>query len=187
MTQRFEILETTLEGLRIIRRQQFGDARGFLQRMFCAEELAAAGWSKAVAQVNHTYTKAAGSVRGLHWQLPPHAEMKLISCLRGAVWDVALDLRAGSSTFLKWHAIHLSAENKTSYLIPPGFAHGFQTLTDEVEMLYCHDHPYTPASEMGLNPLDASLKLAWPLAISELSEKDRNWPILGTSFEGLSV
>lgn len=187
MTQRFEILDTALEGLRIIRRQQFGDERGFLQRVFCAEELAAAGWSKPVAQINHTYTRRAGSVRGLHSQLPPHAEMKLITCLRGAVWDVALDLRTGSRTFLKWHAVHLSAESKTSYLIPAGFAHGFQTLTDEVEMLYCHDHPYTPASEMGFNALDTSLKLTWPLAISELSEKDSNWPMLSTLFEGLSV
>jgi dTDP-4-dehydrorhamnose 3,5-epimerase len=187
MTQRFDIVETELAGLRVIKRQTIGDARGYLQRLFCAEELTAAGWLAPVAQVNHTYTKRAGSVRGLHLQLPPFAEMKLITCMRGEVWDVAVDLRANSATFLKWHAVHLSAENKTSYLIPTGFAHGFQTLSDEVEMLYCHSQAYTPASEMGLNVLDNKLNVSWPIAITDMSEKDKNWPMLDDTFQGINV
>ena len=187
MTQRFDIVETDLAGLRVIKRQPIGDARGYLQRLFCSEELAAAGWLAPVAQVNHTYTKRAGSVRGLHLQLAPFAEMKLITCMRGEVWDVAVDLRANSATFLKWHALLLTAENKTSYLIPPGFAHGFQTLTDEVEMLYCHSQAYTPSSEMGLNVLDKKLNVSWPMAITDMSEKDKNWPMLDDAFQGIHV
>lgn len=187
MTSCFNILDTPFAGLRLIRRQQFGDARGYLQRLFCVEELAAAGWTQPVAQVNHTYTKRAGSVRGLHLQLPPNSEMKLITCLRGEVWDVALDLRADSPTFLKWHAVHLSAENKTSYLIPQGFAHGFQTLTNEVEMLYCHSHAYVPSSEMSVNPFDARLDISWPLAMADISDKDRNSSMLSKDFQGVDV
>ncbi|MES2049025.1 MAG: dTDP-4-dehydrorhamnose 3,5-epimerase [Pseudomonadota bacterium] len=187
MTQRFDISATELAGLRVIKRRPIGDARGYLQRMFCVDELAAAGWLVPVAQVNHTYTKRAGSVRGLHLQLPPLAEMKLITCIRGEVWDVAVDLRANSATFLRWHAVHLSAENKTSYLIPPGFAHGFQTLTDEVEMLYCHSQVYTPSSEMGLNAWDKKLNISWPMTITDVSEKDKNWPMLDDSFPGINV
>lgn len=187
MTQRFTILDTDLAGLRLIKRLPIDDARGYFQRLFCADELAGAGWPGPVAQVNHTYTKRAGSVRGLHLQLPPFAEVKLISCLRGEVWDVAVDLRENSPTFLKWHAVHLSAENKVSYLIPPGFAHGFQTLTDDVEMLYCHSQAYAPASEMGFNARDKKLNVNWPMAISDMSEKDKNWAMLDEAFQGIKV
>jgi dTDP-4-dehydrorhamnose 3,5-epimerase len=187
MAQSFSIIDPGFNDLRLIQRQQCGDTRGYLQRLFCAEELAVAGWTRPVAQVNHTYTKHAGSVRGLHLQLPPHAEMKLITCLRGEVWDVALDLRANSPTFLKWHAVHLSAENQTSYLIPSGFAHGFQTLTDDVEMLYCHSHAYEPASEMGVNALDMRLNVPWPMIITDSSDKDRNWPMLSADFQGVNL
>ena len=106
-----------------------GDARGFLSRLFCAEELRAAGWTGPIAQINHTHTARKGTVRGMHFQYPPHAEMKLVSCLRGEVWDVAVDIRAGSQTFLRWHAEILSADNGRALLIPQGFAHGFQALT----------------------------------------------------------
>lgn len=187
MSQRFEIVDTELTGLRLIQRLPSVDARGYFQRLFCAQELAAAGWSGPVAQINHTYTKRAGSVRGLHLQLPPFAEMKLITCMRGEVWDVAVDLRANSATFLKWHAVHLSAENKTSYLIPPGFAHGFQTLTDDVEMLYCHSQAYMPASEMGFNPIDKKLNVNWPMTIGDMSDKDKNWAMLDDSFQGIDI
>ena len=118
-----------------VQRQPLQDARGLFERMFCADELAAAGWTQPIAQINHSVTRQRGSVRGLHYQRPPHAEMKLVSCLRGEVWDVAVDLRAGSPTFLQWHAEHLSPSNACALLIPPGFAHGFQALTDDAELL----------------------------------------------------
>jgi dTDP-4-dehydrorhamnose 3,5-epimerase len=184
---RFEVAATPLEGVQLVQRQRVGDARGFLARIFCADELRAAGWVKPVAQVNHTFTARRGTVRGLHFQHPPHAEMKLVSCLRGEVWDVAVDLRAGSPTFLQWHAALLSADNGDALLIPEGFAHGFQTLGDDVEMLYCHSTAYTSGAEGGLNPRDPRLGIAWPLVISEISARDAGHAALDGAFEGVRV
>lgn len=182
---RFEIIELPLHGLNLVERQRMGDARGFLARMFCAEELAAAGWNKPIAQINHSYTAVRGTVRGLHFQQPPHAEMKLVSCIRGEVWDVAVDLRAGSPTFLRWHAEKLSADNRRALLIPEGFAHGFQTLTDDVELLYCHSAPYAPAAEAGLHVQDARLAIVWPSPIAELSKRDAALPRVDAAFKGV--
>lgn len=182
---RFTITDLPLPGLKLVERQRLGDARGFLSRLFCAAELLSAGWNKAIAQINHTYTARAGTVRGLHFQRSPHAEMKLVSCLRGEVWDVAVDLRAGSETFLSWHAERLSAENGRALLIPEGFAHGFQALSDDVELLYCHSMAYAPAAEAGLNPQDPRLAIAWPLPIAELSARDSQHPLLTAQFAGV--
>jgi dTDP-4-dehydrorhamnose 3,5-epimerase len=182
---RFTINTLNLQGLKLIIRQGIGDERGFLFRIFCAEELAQAGWMKPIAQINHTYTQKKGTVRGMHFQHPPHSEMKLVTCLRGAIFDVAIDLRQGSPTFLSWHAERISAERAQALLIPEGFAHGFQALSDDVELLYCHSAPYASASDDGLNPLDPMLAIAWPEAITELSTRDRSHPMLPLSFEGL--
>lgn len=187
MTQRFDLLSTPLPDLRLIQRKVLGDGRGYLQRLFCADECATFGWLSPVAQINHTFTARQGSLRGLHLQLPPHAEMKLISCLRGEVWDVAVDLRAGSPTFLHWHAELLSAENQRSFLIPPGFAHGFQTMSDEVEMLYCHSQAYAPDSELGFNAFDSRIAISWPLAVTDMSDKDRDCAMLQQDFQGVSL
>jgi dTDP-4-dehydrorhamnose 3,5-epimerase len=182
---RFQVSPTPLAGLRLVQRQPVGDARGFLARIFCADELRGAGWVKPIAQINHTFTAHSGTVRGLHFQHPPHAEMKLVSCLRGEVWDVAVDLREGSPTFLQWHAARLSAQNGHALLIPEGFAHGFQTLSAEVEMLYCHSAAYTSGAEGGLNPRDVRLAIGWPLAITEISARDAGHPAIGPDFEGV--
>lgn len=187
MTQRFDLLSTPLPELHLLLRKPLADERGYLQRLFCADELASFGWSQAVAQINHTFTARKGSVRGLHLQVPPHAEMKLITCLRGEVWDVAVDLRIGSPSFLQWHAELLSADNRRSYLIPPGFAHGFQTLSDEVEMMYCHSQSYAPASELNLNPFDARIDVHWPLEVVDISNKDRHCAMLNKDFQGVDV
>jgi dTDP-4-dehydrorhamnose 3,5-epimerase len=187
MTQRFELLETPLKGLHLIQRRVLSDERGFFQRLFCEEELAMFGWPAPVAQINHTLTRQRGSIRGLHMQLAPHSEAKLITCLRGEVWDVAVDLRAGSPTFLHWHAVHLEAEKSCSYLIPAGFAHGFQTLSDDVEMLYCHSHPYVPESEFGLHAMDPRLAIRWPLAVTQRSDKDSAFPFIDQDFQGITV
>ena len=184
---RFTVIATPMSGLVGIQRQVLGDARGFLARLFCAEELAPFGWHTPIAQINYTYTKHIGTVRGMHYQKPPHSEMKLVTCLRGSVWDVAVDLRAGSSTFLQWHAQLLTAENHCANLIPAGFAHGFQTLTDDVELLYCHSMPYMPSADAGIYALDPRLAIAWPLPAKCMSERDRSPPHIAPRFEGVHL
>ncbi len=184
---RFSIADLPLAGLKLIERQRLGDSRGFLSRLFCAEEMAAAGWTDPVAQINHTRTATRGTVRGMHFQHPPHAEMKLVSCIRGEVWDVAVDLRDGSPTFLRWHAETLSADNRRAMLIPQGFAHGFQALTDEVELLYCHSAAYCATADAGLNPLDPRLGIGWPLPVDGLSTRDAAHPKIASGFEGVRL
>jgi len=184
---RLAISDLPLAGLKRVDRQVLGDARGFLVRLFCAEELANAGWTKAVVQINQTGTERRGTVRGLHFQWPPHAEMKLVSCLRGEVWDVAVDLRPDSPTYMRWHAETLSAANRRALLIPEGFAHGFQTLSDDVEMHYCHTASYAPEAEGGIDALDPGLAIAWPLAIAARSPRDENLPVIDGQFTGVRL
>lgn len=184
---RFTVSDTPLRGLKQVQRQRLGDSRGSLSRLFCAEELSGAGWVGPIAQINHTVTTRAGTVRGMHFQRPPHAEIKLVSCLRGEVLDVAVDLRTGSPTFLQWHAVRLSAENNLALLIPHGFAHGFQSLTDNVELLYCHSAAYAATAESGLNPMDERLAIAWPLPVTEMSVRDAQHALIGASFTGVVV
>lgn len=182
---RFAVEQLPLKGLQLVTRQRLGDQRGFLARLFCADALAAGGWTRPVAQINHTCTAARGTVRGMHFQRPPHAEMKLVSCIRGEVWDVAVDLRDDSQTFMRWHAERLSADNGQALLIPEGFAHGFQTLTDDVEMLYCHSARHESAAEGGLHPLDPVLAIGWPLPVALLSPRDGQHPLVDERFLGL--
>jgi dTDP-4-dehydrorhamnose 3,5-epimerase len=184
---RFAIADTPLAGLKVVERTQLGDARGFLVRLFCADELAAAGWQRPIAQINHTFTARRGTVRGMHFQHPPHAETKLVLCLRGSVWDVAVDLRAGSPTFLQWHAQTLSSANRLALLIPPGFAHGFQAESDDCDLVYLHDAAYAPASEGALNALDPLLAIAWPQPVIERSARDQDHKMLASDFQGIRV
>ena len=182
---RFEIITTSLNGLSLIERKPRADARGSLTRVFCDEELLLTGWDRPIAQVNHASTRLAGTVRGMHFQYPPHAEMKLVTCLRGVVWDVAVDLRAGSASFLKWYAVELSAVNHLSLLIPEGFAHGYKSLSDDCELLYIHSTKYAPNFESGLNPVDPILSIDWPVAITDISHRDSVHPLLGSQFQGI--
>jgi dTDP-4-dehydrorhamnose 3,5-epimerase len=184
---RFTIRDTPIADLKLVERQQLGDSRGFLSRLFCADELAVAGWHKPIIQINQTFTQKQGTMRGMHFQRPPHAEMKLVTCLRGAVWDVAVDLRAGSPTFMQWHAEELSAANHRALLIPDGFAHGFQSLSGDCELIYLHSEAYAPEAEAGLNPQDPMLSISWPLAISELSARDAQYPMLDHQFKGVTL
>jgi dTDP-4-dehydrorhamnose 3,5-epimerase len=183
---RFDIEDTPLHGVKTLRRRSLGDDRGALSRLFCAEELRLAGWHGPVAQINHTITRRRGTVRGMHYQLPPDAEQKLVSCLHGGVWDVALDLRAGSPTFRQWHAVTLSSDNLTALLLPEGVAHGFQALTDHVELLYCHSRAHAPHSERGVRPTDPSIAIRWPLELSSVSDRDRAFPLLDEAFGGVA-
>ena len=185
--RRLDAVALDLPGLFRIGRQRLGDARGSLSRLFCAEELAEQGWSGPIAQINLTHTRARGTVRGLHFQHPPHAEMKLVSCVRGEAWDVAVDVRAGSPTFLRWHAERLSAEDGTALLIPPGFAHGFQVLSDEAELVYCHSVAYAPQAESGLHVRDVRLGIQWPLPVQGLSVRDAGFEFLTPAFEGVTL
>lgn len=182
---RFEIHPTRLKGLGVIQRKVMGDERGFLSRLFCSDELVDAGWTWPIRQINHTATTARATVRGMHYQIPPKAEAKLVSCIRGAVWDVAVDVRRDSPTFLQWHAEELSAANLRAMLIPPGFAHGFQSLQANSELLYLHSGAYDPACERGLNPRDSRLSIRWPINISNISPRDLGHPMIKTEFQGV--
>ena len=153
--------------------------------MFCSQELAELLGDRRIAQINHTFTAKTGTVRGMHFQHPPHAETKYVACLRGTVFDVAVDLRRDSPTFLHWHGEVLSGDNHRTLVIPEGFAHGFQTLIEDCEMLYLHTHPYVPGAEGGLNAMDSRLAIAWPLPISERSARDTDHPLLTEEFIGI--
>lgn len=165
-------------GPALVRRNPVGDARGSFARLFCRDELAAFGWTGPVAQVNYSRTLKAGTIRGFHYQRAPHAEMKLVTCLRGAVHDVAVDIRPDSPRRHDHVVAELSAENGCAMLIPEGFAHGFQAFTDDVELLYLHSVPYAPSAAAGLRPDDPALAIEWPLGISLLSDRDASWPLL---------
>lgn len=178
------LVDTPLPGLRLVEGRVSGDERGQFQRIFCADELAPLHPGLRVAQANLSRTLGRGTLRGLHFQAPPAAEWKLVRCLRGRVFDVAVDLRAGSPTFLSWHAVELSAGEPRAVFLPEGFAHGFQVLDDEAELLYFHGAPWTPAREGGLRHDDPRLGIRWPLPAERLSERDRSHPLLGPDFIG---
>lgn len=184
---RFKVSATPLPDLLCLERQLLGDERGFLSRLFCLETLTQLGWSNTVEAVNHSFSAEKGTVRGMHYQLAPYAESKLVTCLQGVIWDVAVDLRPNSPTFLQWHSEILSEENHKSLLIPAGFAHGFQTLSDNVALIYCHSNRYDQASERGLSPQDPTLAIKWPLAISQISVRDREQTWLDSSFSGVCL
>lgn len=184
---RFRFVPTPLQGLFGAERMRLQDARGFLARLYCQEEFAAAGCALSIAQINHTLTRNQGALRGMHFQRPPHAEIKLVSCVRGEVFDVAVDLRAGSPTFLQWHAQILSPENGMALFIPQGFAHGFQAMREDCELVYLHSTSYHPESEGALNALDPKLAIEWPLPVGEMSERDRGHAFLTTDFSGITL
>jgi dTDP-4-dehydrorhamnose 3,5-epimerase len=183
---RFDFVTTPLAGLMVLQRRPLRDERGFFSRVFCADEFAPAGFDAPIAQINHTLTRRRGAVRGLHFQHAPHAEVKVVSCLRGSIFDVAVDLRRGSPTFLHWHAETLSAQNDRSLLIPRGFAHGFQALEDDCELLYLHSSAHAPAAEGALSVLDPRLAIDWPLPFTDLSARDRAHAPIGADFMGIA-
>jgi dTDP-4-dehydrorhamnose 3,5-epimerase len=182
---RFDFITTPLPGLKVVQRKKTEDSRGFLSRFYCAEEFAESGIDRPIAQINHTLTRKKGTVRGLHFQHPPYAEAKLISCMKGEILDIAVDIRKNSPSFLKWHAEVLSETNHRSLWIPEGFAHGFQTLTNHCELIYLHSTAYVKASEGAINPLDPMLAINWPLVITEISEKDKQQPMITLDFSGI--
>ncbi|MDO9416279.1 dTDP-4-dehydrorhamnose 3,5-epimerase family protein [Pararhizobium sp.] len=187
MSRRFEPQPTPLEGLVVLARRRLPDERGFLSRLFCATDLAEFGWTGQIAQLNETGTVHRGTVRGMHFQRPPHAEIKLVTCTRGRVLDVVVDIRDGSPTFLKSFAVELSEDNALSLLIPKGFAHGFQALSGDVRMLYAHSEPYAAEAEAGLNCADPVLGIDWPLPVEHLSPRDLAHPFLASGYRGVAA
>lgn len=182
---RFDFIPTPLSDLLLAQRKVTEDHRGFLSRFYCAEEFHAAGVTKPIAQINHSMTRLKGAVRGLHFQYPPHAEIKIVSCLKGEIFDVAVDLRRGSTTFLQWHGEILSTANRKSMLIPEGFAHGFQTLTEDCELIYLHTAAYCPEAEGALNVTDPKLNIVWPQRLGDISDRDRKHPFIDQDFQGV--
>ena len=187
MSARFVVTDLPIHSLKLLQRKPIGDERGYLERIFCAEELSELVPGKHILQINHTQTSKQGTVRGMHFQFSPYGETKFVSCLRGEVFDVAVDLRRNSPTFLQWSSEILSAENHKTLVIPEGFAHGFQTLTKDCEMLYLHTAAYCADAEGGLNAQDPRLTIRWPLPIAEQSARDSAHPHLESGYDGIAL
>lgn len=187
MNRRLVQLAEPIPSLRVLERVQFDDARGFLERIYEASDVAAYPGAGHVAQINRTVTLRKGVVRGMHFQRPPYCESKLVHCVRGSVFDVAVDLRVGALTFLRWHGEVLSAANRHCLWIPEGFAHGFQALEDECEMLYVHSQAYQPDHEDGIHPCDPRIGITWPLNITQMSDRDQRHSMMSEHFEGVRV
>lgn len=178
--------DTPLAGLFLIETAPKRDTRGQFVRVFCEEEYASIRKHWRWTQVNLSNTSHKGTIRGMHFQYPPAAEAKLIRCLRGRVFDVAIDLRAGSPTFMRWHGVELSEDSQFQYFIPEGFAHGFQTLTDDVQMMYLHTNSWSREHEGAIRYDDPLPEITWPLTVTQISEKDRNLPFLTAQFKGIT-
>ena len=179
------IEHTPINDLYVIKRKKLEDSRGYFSRFFCLNQLDSYIGKKTIKQINQSCTKKSGSVRGMHFQSYPNLEMKIVSVLKGEIFDVAVDLRKGSPTFLKTFSINLSENNMTSLIIPEGFAHGFQTLTDNCEMIYLHTELYSPQSEGSIHFKDTTLNIKWPLDIVDISDKDLKNPFIDKNFQGI--
>jgi dTDP-4-dehydrorhamnose 3,5-epimerase len=181
------IRPSSIPNLELVETTQNRDDRGAFARLYCEKELSTLIGAQRIVQINHSCTLKAGAVRGLHFQFPPHSEIKLVRCLRGRVWDIAVDLRKDSQTFLQWHAEELSSINMNMMVIPKGFAHGFQALEPESELLYLHTAPYTPGAEGGLRFNDPALQIEWPMRITDISLRDKCHPLIDSNFQGISL
>jgi dTDP-4-dehydrorhamnose 3,5-epimerase len=177
-----KFIETGLKGAFVIEPEPIEDERGKFARVFCKNEFSTIGHQKEFVQLNHSINKIKGTVRGLHFQKSPHQEIKLIRCIRGIVFDVMIDLRAGSATYLKWFSEIITAENMKMMYIPEGFAHGFQTLEADSELLYHHTGFYTPSAEAGINALDKTIHISWPEKITLMSDRDQSLPSIDINF-----
>ena len=177
--------ETLLKGSYVIELNTFTDDRGWFARTYCKNEFSKIGHTSEWLQMNHSFTKQQGAIRGMHYQLPPFSEIKMVRCIAGAVFDVIIDLRKESPTFLKWFGTELSAENKKMLYIPEGFAHGFQTLRNDCELIYHHSQFYTPGAEGGIKFNDPGINISWPMPVTNISERDSQHPLLDENFKGL--
>ena len=177
--------ETSLKGSYVLTLEPVEDERGWFTRTYCKNEFLAIGRNKEWVQMNHSFTKQKGTVRGMHYQRPPYGEIKLVRCIAGSVYDVIIDLRSDSKTFLQYFGIELSASNKKMIYIPEGFAHGFQTLSNDAELVYHHSQFYLPGVEAGVKYNEPAIKIKWPLEITSISDRDNSHPLIDANFKGL--
>jgi dTDP-4-dehydrorhamnose 3,5-epimerase len=177
--------ETILKGSYVIELNAFTDERGWFARTYCKKEFNTIGHHDEWVQMNHSFTKNKGAIRGMHFQLPPFSEIKLVRCIAGAVYDIIIDLRKDSATFLQWFGVELSAQNKKMIYIPAGFAHGFQTLSNDCELIYHHSQFYMAGAEGGIKYNDPGVNINWPLAVTNISERDNQHSLLDENFKGI--
>ena len=178
---------TPLSGCFIAHMDPFTDKRGIFARFFCERELETILMDRHIVNVNFSHTKKKGSIRGMHYQIPPCSEMKFIRCTKGKVFDVAVDIRTDSDTFLHWHGVELSEDNMLMYVIPEGFAHGFQTLSDDTDIIYFVTEFYNKEKEGALHYLDPAIDINWPHPVSDISEKDSLHPFIDEKFYGIKI
>lgn len=181
-----KFIPAPLEGAYTIELEKREDERGFFARLYCEQEFAARGLEHRFVQINNSTSVRKGTLRGLHYQLPPNAEAKLMRCVRGTIYDVIVDLRAASSTFGQSFGAELSAENRLRMYVPQGFSHAFISLTDNAEVLYLSSSFYAPEHERGLRWNDPAIGVEWPVEVTEVSEKDRNWPDFDVDYHGVT-
>ncbi len=177
--------ETVLRGSFVIELEPFVDERGWFARTYCKTEFSKIGHQKDWVQLNHSFTKQTGTLRGMHYQLPPFSEIKLVRCIAGAVYDVIIDIRKGSTTFLQYVGVELSAANKKMIYIPEGFAHGFQALTDDCELIYHHSQFYTAGIEAGIRYDEPKINIKWPLQVTSISQRDNIHSLIDSNFKGI--
>jgi len=176
---------TSLKGSYVVELQPFQDKRGWFARFYCKDEFRQIGHDREWVQLNHSVTYRKGALRGMHFQYPPFKEIKMVRCISGRVFDVIIDLRKNSETFLQWYGVELSANNKKMIYIPEGFAHGFQCLSENCELIYHHSELYTPNAESGIRYDDPRINIEWPLPVTELSQRDESHPYLDGNFKGI--
>ena len=178
-------IETPLPGVHLIELDALGDARGFFARLYCERAFKERGLASRFVQANDSFSRYAGTLRGLHYQLPPAAEVKLVRCIRGALHDVVLDLRPDSPTFGRYFGARLDIENRLMMYVPHGCAHALLTLEDDTEALYLVSAFYSPENERGVRWNDPRFDIEWPIEPREISKKDANWPVFDPAFHGL--
>ncbi len=186
MPNKLNITQTNFKDLYIVEPNSFKDERGAFSRVYCENEMHDI-FGKSIKQINHSITKEKGTVRGLHFQYEPNAEIKMVKCIKGAILDVVVDIRKNSPTFLQYFSIELTEQNQKMIYIPKGFAHGFQTLEDETELLYFHSSIYAPLNEDAINIKDPLLDIKWPLNIINISKRDESHPFLTEDFKGITI
>ena len=179
--------KTKIKGLYVAELEPFSDDRGFFVRSYCDKALEEINVTKSIKQINHSLTLTVGTIRGMHYQNYPHSEIKMVRCISGEVFDVAVDLRKNSDTFLQWHGEYLSAENFKIMVIPDGFAHGFQVIKSNSEMLYFHTESYAKNSESGVLYSDKKIGIKWPIEAADISDRDLKHKLITKEFKGLNI
>jgi len=182
-----KFIESIIQNVYIVEPEPFIDKRGMFARVFGINEFKEIGHSKEIVNINHSTTKKKGSIRGMHFQYPPKGEIKIIKCIKGSINDVAIDIRKDSPTFLQYHTEILSADNMKMMYIPEGFAHGFQALNDNIEMIYYTTEFYCAEKEGGIRYNDPMIGIEWPLEVTDISKKDKELQLLKNDFEGIEV